>query len=216
MQNFVRMCAELGRRAHRQLDALRAQRVNHHAHRRPRVAPVFAHCRALAREGVVERLTDVAHRGDRHLAREPLEPLCRRALGKRAIEQFLQERAIRQPRREIREARVAARITSYNVCYTKLLRTWYLNAGAVTGRQPRSAHPSVVPSQLYTTRDGWIFVMCNKEKFWELLAGELGHLEWCADPRLADFAARLEHRALVQELLDAALSERTTAEWPVV
>jgi len=91
--------------------------------------------------------------------------------------------------------------------------TWYLNAGAVTGRQPRSAHPSVVPSQLYTTRDGWIFVMCNKEKFWELLAGELGHLEWCADPRLADFAARLENRALVQELLDAALSERTTAEW---
>ncbi|MGW8271566.1 MAG: CaiB/BaiF CoA transferase family protein, partial [Burkholderiales bacterium] len=63
--------------------------------------------------------------------------------------------------------------------------TWYLNAGAVTGRQPRSAHPSVVPSQLYTTRDGWIFVMCNKEKFWELLAGELGHPEWCADPRLA-------------------------------
>jgi crotonobetainyl-CoA:carnitine CoA-transferase CaiB-like acyl-CoA transferase len=26
--------------------------------------------------------------------------------------------------------------------------TWYLNAGAVTGRQPRSAHPSLVPSQL--------------------------------------------------------------------
>lgn len=91
--------------------------------------------------------------------------------------------------------------------------TWYLNAGAVTGRQPRSAHPSVVPSQLYTTRDGWIFVMCNKEKFWRQLAGELGHPEWCSDARFADFAARLTNRALLQELLDGALSERTTAEW---
>jgi crotonobetainyl-CoA:carnitine CoA-transferase CaiB-like acyl-CoA transferase len=91
--------------------------------------------------------------------------------------------------------------------------TWYLNAGAVTGRQPRSAHPSVVPSQLYTTQDGWIFVMCNKEKFWRTLAEALGHPAWCDDPRLADFAVRLENRALVQELLDAAFGEQTTAVW---
>ena len=43
--------------------------------------------------------------------------------------------------------------------------TWYLNAGAVQGRTARSAHPSLVPSQLYRTADGWLFVMCNKEKF---------------------------------------------------
>lgn len=91
--------------------------------------------------------------------------------------------------------------------------TWYLNAGAVTGRQPRSAHPSMVPSQLYTTQDGWIFVMCNKEKFWRVLAEALGHAEWCADPRFADFAARLENRAALQALLDAAFAERTTAAW---
>ena len=34
----------------------------------------------------------------------------------------------------------------------------------------RSGHPSLVPSQLYRTQDGWIFIMCNKEKFWPLLA----------------------------------------------
>lgn len=91
--------------------------------------------------------------------------------------------------------------------------TWYLNAGAVTGRQPRSAHPSLVPSQLYTTRDGWLFVMCNKEKFWGVLADRLGRPEWRDDPRLRDFEARLAHRALVQELLDAALARETTAHW---
>ncbi|HJV10413.1 MAG TPA: CoA transferase, partial [Burkholderiales bacterium] len=42
--------------------------------------------------------------------------------------------------------------------------TWFLNAGTVTGRTPRSAHPSLTPSQLYRTKDGWIFIMCNKEK----------------------------------------------------
>ena len=91
--------------------------------------------------------------------------------------------------------------------------TWYLNAGAVTGRQPRSAHPSLVPSQLYTTRDGWLFVMCNKEKFWGVLADRLGHPEWRDDPRFRDFKARLAHRALVQELLDAAFAQETTAHW---
>jgi crotonobetainyl-CoA:carnitine CoA-transferase CaiB-like acyl-CoA transferase len=91
--------------------------------------------------------------------------------------------------------------------------TWYLNAGAVTGREPRSAHPSLVPSQLYTTRDGWIFVMCNKAKFWSALAGLLGHPEWHDDPRLKDFDARRANRALVQELLDRAFARETTAHW---
>ncbi|HEX6298223.1 MAG TPA: CoA transferase, partial [Burkholderiales bacterium] len=44
--------------------------------------------------------------------------------------------------------------------------TWYLNAGHVQGREKRGGHPSLVPSQLFRTRDGWLFVMCNKEKFW--------------------------------------------------
>jgi crotonobetainyl-CoA:carnitine CoA-transferase CaiB-like acyl-CoA transferase len=91
--------------------------------------------------------------------------------------------------------------------------TWYLNAGTVQGREPRSAHPSIVPSQLYRTADGWIFVMCNKEKFWRLLAAELGHPEWLADARFADFPARLEHRDELTVLLDRAFSAHGTATW---
>lgn len=91
--------------------------------------------------------------------------------------------------------------------------TWYLNAGAVQGREKRSAHPSLVPSQLYRTRDGWIFVMCNKEKFWTLLAEELGHPEWATDPRYAEFPARLERRDAITVMLDEAFSRDTTAAW---
>jgi crotonobetainyl-CoA:carnitine CoA-transferase CaiB-like acyl-CoA transferase len=93
------------------------------------------------------------------------------------------------------------------------LATWYLNAGVNQGREPRSSHPSLTPSQLYRTKDGWLFVMCNKEKFWPILCEALGRPEWGTDPRFATFAARLKHRAEVTEMLDAALSARTTTEW---
>ena len=91
--------------------------------------------------------------------------------------------------------------------------TWFLNAGAVTGRTPRSGHPSLTPSQLYRTRDGWIFIMCNKEKFWGVLAQTLGKPEWATDPDFATFKARLANRERVTQMLDAALMTRTTAEW---
>jgi succinate---hydroxymethylglutarate CoA-transferase len=91
--------------------------------------------------------------------------------------------------------------------------TWYLNAGVAQGREARSAHPSLTPSQLYRTRDGWIMLMCNKERFWQALANELGRPEWIADARFADYAARLANRAPLQRMLDEALERHTTAHW---
>jgi crotonobetainyl-CoA:carnitine CoA-transferase CaiB-like acyl-CoA transferase len=90
---------------------------------------------------------------------------------------------------------------------------WYLNEGHVVDRIARSAHPSLTPCQLYTTADGWIFIMCNKEKFWPVLCGAIARPEWAEDPRFARFADRLENRDLVTELLDEVLKEKTTAEW---
>jgi succinate--hydroxymethylglutarate CoA-transferase len=93
------------------------------------------------------------------------------------------------------------------------LATWYLNSGHVQGREPRSAHPSLVPSQLYRTSDGFIFIMCNKEKFWPVLCERLGRPEWADDPRFRNFKDRLANRDLVNRRLDEALSARTTADW---
>ena len=90
---------------------------------------------------------------------------------------------------------------------------WYLNAGAPTGRIPRSAHASITPCQSYRTRDGWIYLMCNKEKFWAELCRKVGRPQWIDDPRFLRFPDRLEHRALLTELIDEALMARTTAEW---
>ena len=96
---------------------------------------------------------------------------------------------------------------------TSYLATWYLNEGVVTGRLPRSAHPALTPCQLYRTRDGWIYLMCNKEKFWPALCGKLGRPEWSKDARFRAFQDRLRHRDLLTELIDRELEQRTTGDW---
>ena len=90
---------------------------------------------------------------------------------------------------------------------------WYLNASANQGRTYRSSHPSLTPSQLYRTRDGFIFIMCNKEKFWPALCEVVGRPEWSERADYTDFEARLRNRDKLTAELDAALSGRTTAEW---
>lgn len=90
---------------------------------------------------------------------------------------------------------------------------WYLNNGHVQKRLARSAHPSLTPCQLYKTADGWIYLMCNKEKFWPALSKALGHPEWADDPRFKTFIERFEARPEIQDMLDQALQTRTTAEW---
>lgn len=98
----------------------------------------------------------------------------------------------------------------YNLNY---LATWYLGAGHNQGRELRSAHPSLTPCQLYKTQDGWIYLMCNKEKFWGVLCDKIGRAEWADDARFSRFPDRLENRDLLTEMLDEALSEKTTEEW---
>src|SRR5512134_241416 len=96
---------------------------------------------------------------------------------------------------------------------TSYIATWYLNEGVVTRRLPRSAHPALTPCQLYRTSDGWIYLMCNKEKFWPALCEKIGRPEWSADARFRLFPDRLQHRDLLTEMLDRALEQRTTSEW---
>jgi crotonobetainyl-CoA:carnitine CoA-transferase CaiB-like acyl-CoA transferase len=88
---------------------------------------------------------------------------------------------------------------------------WYLNDGLVTERLPRSAHPFIVPSQLYRTQDGWIFVMAQTQGFWEKLCDALGRGE--LKVRYPDFESRREHRDELTRILDAEFGKRTTEAW---
>lgn len=101
-------------------------------------------------------------------------------------------------------------VALHNLAY---LATWYLNAGHMTTRAPNSAHPSLVPSQLYQTQDGWIFIMCNKEKFWPVMARMMGHPEWADKPEYRTFADRLANRDAFNEEVGAVMRTQSTAHW---
>ncbi|HSV45709.1 MAG TPA: CoA transferase, partial [Ramlibacter sp.] len=91
--------------------------------------------------------------------------------------------------------------------------TWYLNEGHVTQRQPRSAHYSVAPVQTFPTSDGWIFIMCMTQKFWEALLGVLGREDLQGDASFATPAARNENRERLSVVLDGEFRRNTMAHW---
>ncbi|MFA7668356.1 MAG: CoA transferase [Burkholderiaceae bacterium] len=101
-------------------------------------------------------------------------------------------------------------VALHNLAY---VATWYLNAGVVLGREPRSTHPSLTPSQLYPTQDGWIFIMCNKEKFWGVLCEKIERPEWAQKSEYRSFPDRLANREALNRDLESVLTTRTTGEW---
>lgn len=104
-------------------------------------------------------------------------------------------------------------VALYNLNYVGM---WGLNAGYAQSRLARSAHFSLTPCQLYRTSDGWIYIMCNKEKFWRLFCDRLDRPEWTQDARFLTFKERLAHRELLTEMIDTVMMQRTTDDWLAV
>lgn len=93
------------------------------------------------------------------------------------------------------------------------LAVWHLNRDYQPTRMADSAHPSQVPSQVLPTRDGWMVVMCAKEKFYRNLVHLMGRPDLADDPRFCNFKARLENREQLITVLKTLTREKTTAQW---
>ena len=106
-------------------------------------------------------------------------------------------------------------VTLYDVAMHQLTypATWYLNAGDVTRRRPRSGHPSVVPTEVFPTADGHVFVMCVLPKFWTALCAGLDLPDLPTDPRFATPEARFTNREALVGILDPVLRAQPTAHW---
>jgi crotonobetainyl-CoA:carnitine CoA-transferase CaiB-like acyl-CoA transferase len=91
--------------------------------------------------------------------------------------------------------------------------TWYLNGGDMPTRLPRGSHLSMTPVQTFRTRDGWIYIMCMLDKFWDELIARMERPDLGTDPKFTNATARRENRAELTRLLDAELQNKTTAEW---
>ena len=92
--------------------------------------------------------------------------------------------------------------------------TWHLTGGHEPERTSRSAHPSLVPFQLFQGSDEkWFVVGCAKEKFWSQLAHAIGLPDLATDDRFSSFSARSENGADLIELLDQRFADETADHW---
>ena len=88
----------------------------------------------------------------------------------------------------------------------------YLVAGRSGGRFG-NGHPSIVPYTTYRTADATIALAVGNDAQFAKTAAVLGHPEWAQDPRFAANRARVENRALVDDLVGQALAQDTAAAW---
>ena len=90
---------------------------------------------------------------------------------------------------------------------------WYMNNGTELGREPRSAHPEATPSQMYKAQDGYMFVMCQLPKFWDVLVAKLERPDLAEDPRFVTNKDRRANREELTQVLDAIFVEHPMAYW---
>lgn len=90
---------------------------------------------------------------------------------------------------------------------------WYMNENDVTPRAPYGAHPTATPSQMFRTADGWMFVMAQLPKFWDILIDEIGRPELAEDDRFATAAARRGNRDALTAVLETVFTAQPTAYW---
>jgi crotonobetainyl-CoA:carnitine CoA-transferase CaiB-like acyl-CoA transferase len=62
-------------------------------------------------------------------------------------------------------------VSLFDTALSKLgyVAAWHLTKEYQPRRMADSSHPSQIPSQVLPTRDGWLVVMCAKEKFYQSL-----------------------------------------------
>lgn len=94
--------------------------------------------------------------------------------------------------------------------------TWAMNEGYEIERMPRAAHPSIAPSQLVRTADGWAMLMCQTPKFWDAFCAVAERPDLKADPRFADIPTRRANIEALTDALDAVMQTKTTDEWLVL
>jgi CoA:oxalate CoA-transferase len=96
------------------------------------------------------------------------------------------------------------------------LMGWVAANLLIGGQQPvllGNDNFTAAPSGMFKTRDGFINIAANKQEQWEDLADELGVPELKTDPRFQERDSRKANRFLLTPLLEAKLTQDTTAHW---
>jgi len=90
---------------------------------------------------------------------------------------------------------------------------WAMNCGYQTQKFAHSAHPSMVPSQIFESKDGWICVTCLKHRFYPILVERMGRPELAEDSRFQSAQDRFDRRDDLLPILAEEFRQKTTGEW---
>jgi crotonobetainyl-CoA:carnitine CoA-transferase CaiB-like acyl-CoA transferase len=106
-------------------------------------------------------------------------------------------------------------VAMYDVMLSQLnyLAGASLNAGERPRRYADSAHPYIVPAQLFRARDGWVVLFITHDEFWRKFCDEVRRPEWLNDERFATMAARRANRDTVLAAIADLLATDTCAHW---
>jgi formyl-CoA transferase len=86
----------------------------------------------------------------------------------------------------------------------------------VAGKEARrwgTAHESIVPYQVFPTRDHPIAIAAANQKLWESFCRALGQEQWLEDPRFSSNPGRVENRELLLPMISQVLARKTCDEW---
>jgi crotonobetainyl-CoA:carnitine CoA-transferase CaiB-like acyl-CoA transferase len=85
--------------------------------------------------------------------------------------------------------------------------------GGVQPKQYGNTHPSIVPYQLFRTKDSFVYIANGNDRQFAALVQQLGLPELASDARYSTNSDRVANRDTLIPALESGLAERTTAEW---
>ncbi len=106
-------------------------------------------------------------------------------------------------------------VSMYDAMLSQLnyLAAAWLNAGEMPERFANSAHPYIVPAQIFPTADGWLTLFITHDQFWEKFCGEVSRPEWITDPVYANMTGRRSNRERVLKDIAQVLATDTACNW---
>ncbi len=88
----------------------------------------------------------------------------------------------------------------------------YLVAGKEAQRWG-TAHESIVPYQVFRTKDRPIAIAAANQKLWINFCKVIGKEEWLNDPRFESNPKRVENRGVLLPLIEELFAQKTCDEW---
>jgi crotonobetainyl-CoA:carnitine CoA-transferase CaiB-like acyl-CoA transferase len=106
-------------------------------------------------------------------------------------------------------------IAMYDVILSQLnyIASAWLNSGVKPRRYAHSAHPYMVPAQVFPTHEGWLTLFVTHDDFWRRFAQEAGQPQWLTDERFATMEARRANRDAVIAAIASVLQGASARDW---